>query len=200
MVTYNIYRGIAVRPFVDQISLMRITEFEPYPYLYKGTQNYEREYMMGFSNEPKSCLVVATEAEKVVGVLTAMPLKSEATILNETEDFFRKNGLDPNVFFYLGEFIVIPEYRRKGISKKMEDIVIAQLRKWNYSWVCIATVYRPDSDPRKPKNYLSQDRIWIKLGYSKMNISTQYDWPTILENGEIKNISNTLIYWKKEII
>lgn len=197
MVSYKIYSGKEVISLIPIIAQMRIDEFKNYPYLYHGNLEYEKEYLRGFTLNAHSCLIVACEANKIIGLVTALPLKSGAAIVKDTEELFTRAGLNSETFFYLGEFIIDKNFRGRGIASQLEKQIITTAKKWQFSNVCLATVERRENDPRKPKNYISTDFIWTKLGYTQTNLATQYHWPMITDENEIQEQNNTLIFWTK---
>lgn len=200
MIHYDIYFGKDVIKFISQISKLRLEEFRNFPYLYFGDESYERDYFVGFTRDPQSCLAVAKENNEIVGIATAMPLCSEADILKETEELFQIHGLNPRTFFYFGEFVVLPSFRGRGISTNLENTILQNAKQWGFRNSCLAVVSRDQNDVRKPNNYIASDRVWKKMGYKEINLSIKYSWPTQLESGKIENTINELIFWKKEIL
>lgn len=199
MIHYRIYCGKDVLPFIPVVSLMRIMEFKKYPYLYIGNDEYEKEYLLGFSKDPRSCLAVARDGEKIVGITTAMPLKSEADILKEAEQLFKVNAYEPGAFFYIGEFVILEEYRGQGIARKMEQDLITLAKNWKFTKACLSAVVREYDDIRKPLEYVSNDFIWAKMSYKKIDLKIHYHWPMRMENGEIEDTMNDLVFWIKDI-
>lgn len=199
MIKYYIYFGKDVLPHIPIVSKMRILEFENYPYLYIGNEEYEKEYLLGFSKDPHSCLAIARDGEEIVGMATAMPLKSEADILKEAEELFSVSGYRPEDFFYFGEFIVLEKYRGKGIARKLEQDLLNFAKKWNFPKACLSVVVRDENDSRKPVGYISGNSTWTKMGYKEIDLKINYHWPTIQEDGEIKDILNEMVFWIKDI-
>ncbi len=199
MLEFEYYFGLEILPFVETVSQMRIQEFRNYPYLYLGSLEYEANYLRGFATDPKSCLAVARQDGEIIGVVTAMPLKSEADILKDAERLFAKAGERIELFYYLGEFIVLPKYRRFGISKRIEQELEVIARSFGFSRLCLSTVIRNENDSRRPKEYKENDVVWNKMGFRPLNLEMNYHWPTIQADGSVIDIVNTMKFWGKLI-
>lgn len=198
-IVYEYLIGKAMQNYIQKVSELRIQEFQNYPYLYKGNLEYEKEYMLGFSSDPHSCLGLAKYENEIIGISTGMPLKSEADILKDAENVYHNANRDPCLYYYFGEFIILPQYRGKGIAKHLSLGMESVARKFKYSRICLLTVLRSDDDQRKPTNYKSIDPICYALGFKPDKLSIDYHWPTILENGDVKDVLNPMIFWSKEI-
>ena len=199
MITYEVFLGKEVAKFIPLISQMRIYEFRGYPYLYIGNTEYEKEYLTGFCNDPRSSLVLAKDSGTIIGLTTAMPLKSDANILKDLEEKFAESGLQPEKFYYFGEFIVLDAFRGRGLSRHMEESILNLAKEWGFTYSCLATVNRSHNDPRKPKSFASTDFIWSKMGYRKFDLVFSYSWPMLSQAGIISDQPNEQIFWKKQL-
>ena len=200
MVSIFQYIGQDLISMVKDVCEFRKKYFRGYPYMYDAEYDpdYESRYISGYAEDKKSMLVVAkNEANEIVGVSTAMPLCSDSEILHDAKDHFLNIGVKLEDVYYYGEVIIHPLHRRQGLAKKMYQLHEEQSKKWGYTHACIATVIRDLNDPRKPDNYLSTDEYWPKLGFSRMSFKVNYEYPTILENGESQHSSNPFAFWIK---
>lgn len=198
-IEYRYLIGKEMLSYIQTVSEMRIKEFENYPYLYKGNFEYEKNYMTGFANDPKSCLGIAKNGDTIVGISTGMPLKSDAEILKDAELVYKKADKDPTLYYYFGEFIVHPQFRGQGISKQLAIDMEAFAKNYGFSKICLLTVIRSVNDPRKPTNYIGTDHVWRALGFTTDQQTIDYHSPTILESGEVKDIMNPMQFWSKDI-
>lgn len=198
-ITYKFLIGQEMLPYIQTVSEMRIMEFQNYPYLYKGNFEYEKDYMTGFAHDTKSCLGLAQYGNEIIGICTGMPLQSDAEILRDAEQSYKKANKDPLLYYYFGEFIVLPKYRGLGISKQLANAMESLAKKYGFSKACLLTVIRPINDARKPANYVSTDQVWRALGFTPDKQTIDYHWPTILESGEIKDILNPMQFWSKDL-
>ncbi|MBN8536984.1 MAG: GNAT family N-acetyltransferase [Deltaproteobacteria bacterium] len=188
-----------IENYLNEIAQFRIKYFKSYPYLYVGNLEYEKEYINGYANNSKSLLILALYNGKIIGVSTALPLNSNADILGEAPVLFAKKGLNINEYFYYGEIIVKTEFQGIGIAAKIYDMQESYAKAEGFKKIILATVNRRPNDPRKPSDYFNTDIVWNKLGFKKCNIQINYNWPTITENGSIKDINNPMDFWTKEI-
>ncbi|AAL63632.1 N-acyltransferase [Pyrobaculum aerophilum str. IM2] len=90
-------------------------EFDPMLEVVPDIEQAVRKYLENALNSPSSVLLVAAEGSKVVGLL--------------------KGDVEDRIFYkprYAGvikEFYILPEYRRKGIGKRLMMEGVEQLRK-----------------------------------------------------------------------
>ncbi|MCX8137845.1 GNAT family N-acetyltransferase [Pyrobaculum aerophilum] len=90
-------------------------EFDPMLEVVPDIEQAARKYLENALNSPSSVLLVAAEGSKVVGLL--------------------KGDVEDRIFYkprYAGvikEFYILPEYRRKGIGKRLMMEGVEQLRK-----------------------------------------------------------------------
>ena len=105
-------RGPELEPWIDTLGGLRIAVFREFPYLYEGDLKYEREYLRGYLDCPRSLVVFAQDASgRTIGATTCMPMAEES------EGFrgpFERAGVPTDDVLYLGESIVLPEFRGGG--------------------------------------------------------------------------------------
>ncbi len=189
--------GHEVKDVINEASLFRLKYFEEFPYLYKGNFEYEQEYFLEFSRHPYSYVEVLLFENKVIGIATGTPLKSDSNILKESADLFFSNKLSPEDYFYIGEVILAPNFRGLGLAtlllKCAEDFGSSK----GYSKFTLATIVREKNDPRAPDNYRSADSVWIKNKYSRTDLVFKYSWPTILPDKKVAVMDNEMVFWIK---
>ena len=69
--------GDALHAALDDLAALRIAVFAAYPYLYDGSEEYERKYLAEFTASPDAVLVAARDGERIVGAATASPLAAQ---------------------------------------------------------------------------------------------------------------------------
>lgn len=187
--------------YCDLISQMRLDAFQEYPYLYNGNMNYEKEeeYVRQYSKDNKSTLAIATIDEKIIAIITGIPLVSDSEIVSDARTAFSENGINSEDYYYLGEFITLPEYQGKGIANKLLLAQQELLKKWRFKYACLATVIRPTNHPLRPVNYKPTDDIWQKWGFRKNSIVLKHSWPTIQPDGTVKQEINELQFWVNQL-
>jgi len=180
---------------IEEIARLRINIFKEYPYLYDGDFEYETRYLKKFTQTPDSMMVVVKDNERVVGAMTGLPLQYEENSIQEPWIVHNKDN--KNVY-YFSEFLICPEYRGKGLGKKIFELAettITQLKK--YDLFSLATVIRPENHPALPGNYKKLDAFWQQNGYmKKSNLICHIPWKEI---GEHEESSKPLIFWLKKV-
>ena len=79
-VTVTRLAGDALRARLDDLARLRIEVFRAWPYLYKGTMAYERQYLPRYAEAKTGTLIVAQNDGKIVGASTAaMVVATEAS-------------------------------------------------------------------------------------------------------------------------
>lgn len=106
-------RGADLDRHIPDLARLRITVFRDWPYLYDGDPDYEARYLATYSRAAGSVVVLAEDAGRVVGAATAVPLAAETP---EVQAPFIAAGMDPGGVFYLGESVLLPAYRGRGIG------------------------------------------------------------------------------------
>jgi hypothetical protein len=182
---------------IDVLAQMRITYFREYPYLYEGTKEYEVHYLGEYQQKAiDAYLVQAFNGDDLVGILTGCAFISDIEIVRDGAGFFREKGLSAEQYYYIGEAIIIPEYRAEKILPRLLYTLGREVKKLNrYQSLCFLTVIRHEDDERKPHNYRSTDNLWEKLGCQRPGITASFEWPTIMHDNSVQNISNDVEFW-----
>lgn len=183
--------GKAVTPYLAEVAALRIKVFREFPYLYDGSEAYEREYLEAYAESDRSVFVLARIGGKIVGASTGLPL-------TDADEAFRKPfeaaGIDPATVFYFGESVLEKQHRGQGIGQRFFDEREAHARELGHTVTAFCAVERDDDHPLKPDDYRSNDSLWIKRGYTKTPaLKAELEWEQI-DQGESRN---TLIFWLK---
>ena len=188
------FSGPDMLSFIPELARLRIEVFRDYPYLYDGNLDYEKKYLQTYVNCPDSVLVVVFDDDKVVGVSTAIPLKFE------TDDFkspLIAAGFAINTIFYLGESVLLKEYRGHKIGERFFAEREAAAREQGYTMTAFCAVDRPDDHPQRPENWYPLDRFWQRLGYVKHpELKTNFAWK---EMGEDEESDKPFTFWLKYV-
>lgn len=187
--------GGALKDVLGDLARLRITVFRDWPYLYDGTEEYEREYLAKFIAAKGAVCIVARDGEKTVGASTASPMEET------DEEFilpFREAGYDISKVFYCGESVLIGDYRGQGAGVRFFEEREAHARRlggFEISTFC--RVVRPDDHPLKPANYHPLDAFWRKRGYAPAEgLVAYYPWKDI---GEDEETAKPLQFWTREL-
>jgi hypothetical protein len=197
---FKIYAGEAIRNFIDDLGLLRLQVFREFPYLYEGSLDDERKYIGEYASHKLSALLAVFSDDRLVGFSTGTPLNSGLTIVADAAKLFEAKGYKPSDYYYIGESIVLPEYRSlatfQGLSKRMEAYSLQN----QFSAICFLTVWRPIDHPLKPRNYKDLSQLWTFIDYEKMGLSVEYQWQTITGEGHSAMLSNKLVFWHKLLV
>ncbi len=187
-------RGVEITPYVTSIAKLEMEIFSEYPYLYEIELSGQINYVKRFAECEQGIVVLAMEADNIAGLSTGIPL------LFDTEPFkkpFIDNCINIERVFYLGETLLLPEYRGKGIYRHLFAKREAMALEHGYSICAFISVERSPDDPRQPVNYMPLDAVWQHFGYKKHpELSLEFEWRDVGENNSSKK---KLVYWIKEL-
>ncbi|MGJ8637762.1 MAG: GNAT family N-acetyltransferase [Opitutaceae bacterium] len=190
----KVLTGAASLPYTIEVGRLRVEIFRDWPYLYKGTLDYEKDYLKHYAASKDSVVALALVGENVVGASTALPLVDAS---REFRDAFQGSEFELESIYYLGESILQPAYRGQGIGHSFFDAREAQARKVGAKYTAFCAVDRSSDDPRRPNNYRSLDTFWNKRGYQKHpSIQATFDWREV---GQSAESPHTLSFWIKPL-
>ncbi|MCF7978933.1 MAG: GNAT family N-acetyltransferase [Chromatiaceae bacterium] len=105
--------GAEIERHIPALAELRISVFREFPYLYDGDAAYEARYLGTYRQARGSVVVIVLDGERVVGASTALPMAEET---DEVKAPFLAQGYDPERIFYLGESVLLPAYRGRGLG------------------------------------------------------------------------------------
>ena len=182
--------GAELAAALDALADLRIEVFSEWPYLYDGDAAYEREYLGEFAGEEGSVLVAAMDGDRIVGAATASPMSGRKP---EFRRLFDALGHDTSRLFYLGESVLLPAYRGKGIGHAFFDRREAAARAHGATHATFCAVVRSEDDFRRPPGHRPLDPFWRARGYEKVEgLTTSFDWK---ETGSAGEIAHTMQFW-----
>jgi hypothetical protein len=194
----NFFRGPETLAWVDFIARLRISEFKKFPYLYSGDMDNEKKYLSAYARSDRSLFAIAFADNDIAGIMTGIPLLESADVLPaDAIPLFEKNQLNPEDFYYWGELIIVPEFRRSGISATLFNEANHAIES-NYKNICFMAIDREQNHPLRPKNYWDTAQLWKKLGFIQTAMKITIKWPTNLADQQIAT-DNTLSFWIKEL-
>ncbi|WP_242469399.1 GNAT family N-acetyltransferase [Rhabdochromatium marinum] len=175
------------------VAALRIEVFREYPYLYDGDLEYETRYLRTYAEHLDSVIVLAMDGDQVIGASTAVPMRHAGA---DICDPFRAYGIDPERVFYLGESIILPPYRGRGIGARFfEERERHAERLGGFDYHAFCAVERPRDDPRIPINYRYLHNFWNRCGYHRVpGLYTSFSWREI---GEIQESPKPMVFWLK---
>lgn len=162
------------RGAVDALAWLRILVYEQWPYLYAGDRESERAYLTEYITNPGALVVVAYDDDRIVGVATGSPLRSQKP---EFRLPYEQRGMDTGALFYLGENVLLPEYRGKGIDDLIFEERENAAREWGADYACFCAVIREEGHSARPADYVPPDAFWRSRGYEMLpGAVTLWDW------------------------
>ena len=189
-------RGREIIPYIHKIAALRIAIFREYPYLYEGGMSYEERYLLMYSRTEDAILVIAEDNDEVVGVITGLPLTES---MEEIKGLFIEKNIPAERIFYLGEIILLQEYRSKNIGYMMYQQFERAVKELEfYEKIALCEVVRTENDLRKPLNYKSLNSFWNRQGYVKHpDLIADFSWKEI---GAIEETKHPMVFWIKDCL
>lgn len=158
-------KGKQILPYLDAFGEMRTTVFREYPYLYESDSGNEKTYLGNYAKSDESLFIIAKKQGQLIGCLSSIPFLH---VSHESWAKILQNYLPIDTVFYLGDMLVLKEYRGQRVGTKMYDLFEDQVKKQKkFSKIAFLEVVRPKNDPKRPKGYKSLDPFWEKRGYVK---------------------------------
>jgi GNAT superfamily N-acetyltransferase len=187
--------GRRILDFLPALARLRITVFRDFPYLYDGSEAYERSYLQTYIDAPDSVMVLVLDGDELVGASSGIPLADEVAELRRP---FEQSAYPPERVFYCGESVLLPAYRGRGLGVRFFEEREAHARALGrFELICFAAVQRPAEHPRRPAGYLPLDDFWQRRGYrERPELATTFSWQDLDEPAETPK---PMVFWTKEL-
>ncbi|ODN68973.1 GNAT family N-acetyltransferase [Methylobrevis pamukkalensis] len=186
--------GADIRAALDALADLRIAVFRAFPYLYDGTRDYERDYLIEFAASDGAVLVAALDGDRIVGVSTASPMAGQKPAFRQP---FAEAGFDVDRLFYFGESVLLPGHRGLGIGHAFFDHREARARAAGATHATFCAVVRAVDHPLRPEGYRPLDAFWGKRGYRPQpGLTTTFSWKDVDEAGET---AKTMQFWMRDL-
>jgi GNAT superfamily N-acetyltransferase len=188
-------KGHEITSYIQQIALLRITVYRDYPYLYDGTMSYEEKYIQIYSNSKHSICILAQDNQRIIGAAIGFSLVEAG---HEFQKTFENHATPLEKIFYLGEIMLLKEYRHKGLGHALYNSFEKAVRSTNqYAELAICEVIRSENDPKKPLDYVSLDKFWADKGFIKhSDLSLFLSWKDV---GQEKVSTKSMRFWIKSL-
>lgn len=192
IIAIKVVKGEAIRPYITDLARLRVQVFRDFPYLYEGSDAYERDYLKTYLRSDESVMVLALHDDRVVGASSGMPLARET---EEVKQPFREKGIALEKVFYFGESVLLKPYRGLGLGKRFFAEREKHALEHGYEITSFCAVQRPEDHPLKPAGYRPLDSFWHKQGYEKQpGMRTVFSWQDV---GEEKESTKEMVFWVK---
>lgn len=193
---------LSVRPLTGQqiagaigdLARLRMAVFAEWPYLYRGDEAYEAEYLAHFAAAPAAVLVAAYDGARIVGIATASPMDAQD---EDVRAPFAARGMDTSGLFYFGESVLLPEYRGRGIGHAFFDLREAHAAASGAANASFCAVVRPADHPARPAGHVALDAFWRKRGYAPIEgLVGAFSWQ---DHGETAESPKPMQYWLRQL-
>ena len=191
------FRGAEILPYLEIFSQMRLKNFCHFPYLYAGNLKDDLIYTRQYSAVSKGMLIAAFNGENIIGIRSGIPLLSHTLISKQKCQQLEAQGLDIKEYYYCGEIIVDPAFRKMGIGNQLMKKFIGEVETMKYSGLMAVTSIRPANHPLRPQKYFDTGIFLGKFGFKKSPVVFSAQWPTHQAGGDIKEQMNKLACWVK---
>ena len=186
--------GDELRAALPDLARLRTEVFRDFPYLYEGSAEYEERYLDTYLRAPGALVVLARDGDHVVGASTALPLIHETA---EVQAPFLTSEFDPVQVLYLGESVLLPEYRGQGLGHRFFDEREAHAARLGLSVTAFCAVQRPQLHPVLPFGFRSLHSFWRSRGYvERPDLQTTMRWADV---GESEETPKVMRFWVRRL-
>lgn len=201
--TVTVLCGDEIKPILPFIAKEGPKGYQSYPYLYEANEKDVLNYLQWFSLLPQAVFAIAHHGNEPVGFAIGTALTDYAVNMfphnyEESMNAFRKQGRDPNTYYYIADMIVLPEHDSEWLTSKLYGQLEEYARVHSFEAICFAALAF-DTHPLKPNDYQEPDAVWKSLGYSKSNLTVRFTWKTFQPVGPAVDQEHELAYWIKEL-
>ncbi len=174
--------GPDLRPFLGDLARLRAQVFRAFPYLYGGTPEYEEAYLQTYLDARDAVIILARDGGKVVGASTAVPLIHETP---EIRAPFEPPEFDVSDVLYLGESVLLPQYRGRGLGHAFFDGREAHARRLGLGITAFCAVQRTADHPARPDDYRPLNAFWAARGYiERPDLEMAMGWQDVGDTAE----------------
>lgn len=183
--------GAELRAALPDLARLRMTVFRDFPYLYEGSAEYEQRYLETYLQAPDVFVALAWDGDRVVGASTALPLVHETPEVRRP--FEQSPEFDPAQVLYLGESVLLPDYRGQGVGHAFFDQREAHARTLGLAVTAFCAVQRSPSHPARPAGYRPLNTFWRARGYTERpDLQTEMSWQDL---GDARETPKPMRFW-----
>ena len=187
--------GAAGHPHLPALVRLRVEVFRDWPYLYDGTPSPKWTDVGPVGTSADAALVLAFDADEVVGCATCLPLVDEAAYMTEP---FAAAGIDPATVFYFAESVLRPAYRGRGVGVAFFERREAHARQYpGVETAAFCSVRRPPDHPMRPPDARPLDGFWRNRGFApEPRVAVRMRWKQVDTADKVENV---LDVWAKRL-
>lgn len=188
-------RGKSIAPYLHNITDLCVQIYKEYPYLYEGTSEEYFPFIEYYAQSENGIACLLFDKDRPVGVAIGMPI-------NEMREKYKGPFMNARPhenlgeIFYLGEYLLLKDYRGKGLGKEIYLEFERSVKKnQNMKKICFCKIDESNQTNLEIENYKPLDGFWVKNGFKKCDdITVSVDWQNV---GELNDSPHILIYWLK---
>jgi GNAT superfamily N-acetyltransferase len=185
-------QGQALREHIDDVARLRMLVFEEFPYLYKGSLEYEQRYLQSYVTAESARVVLARDEHEVVGASTVIGLWEAETVFREP---FIARGQSVRDVAYFGESVLLPTARGQGVGHRFFDEREAHARTLGCAWTVFCAVERAADHTLRPADYRELHSFWLGRGYERQaDLPVSLSW---LDVDQPAPTSKRLTFWTR---
>jgi hypothetical protein len=177
-----------------------------FPYLYAPTSGQiinpsDTIYV----NDKESLVIVAENAEGIVGIAAGLPLSSFYLAAHyfspEAIEKFREKGYDPKNIWYMGYFLMGSKFQTDAdLIHSIYNSFVEKAKTLGKTQVCYIDVIRSDAHPLRPNTYSHPEPYGHMIkGFSKTAVEIESTWPTFQVDGEIRDETHQLVFYISDL-
>jgi GNAT superfamily N-acetyltransferase len=104
--------------------------------------------------------------------------------------------MEPERVFYLGESLLLPAYRGRGVGVRFFEERESHARfLGGFDWYAFCAVERPADHPCRPVGYVPLDAFWERRGYRRRpDLQTRFSWRDL---NEAEESEKPMVFWLK---
>ena len=193
-VRFETYTGAAIAPMLGAFQRLHVTVFHEWPYLYDGDPG-EAPYIAPYVHRPRAALFLGRAAGQPIGLATCLPLGDESANVQAP---FLAHGWDVRRFFYFGEGVLLKEWRRRGLGKRLFALRESHARAVSTAdYAVFCSVRRPAAHPLRPADATTNEAFWRGRGYQPLDgVACTMTWR---DRGEAEEAPHTLDFWIRSL-
>lgn len=172
--------GKDIEPYQNDIADLCVTIFREYPALYEGTREECVPVIETYAHSPYGIACILFDKEKAVGVAIGSALTDKNEYYDEI--VLQQHTINPPDFFYLGEIVLLKEYRSQGYGKHLYTEFEQAVKNLNsFSSMLFCKTIEPSDKSLKPTDYYSMNNFWIKQGYAQhATLIINFNWRDLM--------------------
>lgn len=191
---YKIVQGAEIIPFYQRLWNLCALMYREYPYLYDATDTDYTYYLESYACSPSSRIILAFDGPELVGAITGIKMADYTA--EHYKKPLREQGYNLEELYYLGDILLLPEYRDEGYEKMMYEQLEKNIRQ-DSRYTHLAYLELGDSNCNHIRTDYDKlrDAFLRQLGFERhpeLSFITYYE---II--GEREESPHAMVYWLK---